>query len=126
PAQFNTTLISLGLVGAIGVIAARRARELVDHDARLALLKRYLPDSARERVLAKNPDEALAVGEEETVLTILATNLRGFTSMSEKLSPTEVVRQLNAYHAAMLEVAEGHGRELDKFNGDARPFVFGR
>jgi class 3 adenylate cyclase len=45
--------------------------------------------------------ETLALGGQKVTLTIMATDLRGFTAMSENLSPEEVVAQLNAYHGVM-------------------------
>jgi len=50
---------------------------------------------------------------------------RGFTAMSERLAPKEVVAQLNAYHGAMMAVIERHGGVIDKFIGDGTLVVFG-
>jgi adenylate cyclase len=124
--QAVTVVTCLLAIGFIGVMSARRARLMVARAARLQLLQRYLPESARSRVIEENPDAALGLGDHESELTLLATDLRGFTAMSEKLGPSEVVRQLNDYHSAMLEVADAHEGELDKFIGDGQLFVFGR
>jgi adenylate cyclase len=75
--------------------------------------------------MRENPDAALALGGRLLTVTLLAADLRGFTSMSEKMSPNEVVRQLNAYHGTMLERIEEHGGALDKFIGDGILVVFG-
>jgi len=80
---------------------------------------------AGERVMRENPDAAMALGGRLLTVTMLAADLRGFTSMSEKMSPDEVVRQLNAYHGTMLERIEEHGGALDKFIGDGILVVFG-
>jgi adenylate cyclase len=79
---------------------------------------------AVESVLA-DPRAGMALGGRSVTVTLLAADLRGFTSMSEQLSPEEVVRQLNAYHAVMLRELERHGGVLDKFIGDGTLAVFG-
>lgn len=55
--------------------------------------------------------EALALGGQKVTLTIMATDLRGFTAMSENLSPEEVVAQLNAYHGVMTRCPDLPGVE---------------
>ena len=58
-------------------------------------------------------------------MTLLSADLRGFTAMSESLSPNDVVRQLNEFHGTMLEQIDAHGGVLDKFIGDGVLVVFG-
>ncbi len=123
PGQVSTAVLLL-LSGIIAASSGARARQNLDTFARLRLLRRYLPKAAVERVL-EDPRTGMAVGGRSMTVTLLATDLRGFTSMSEKLSPEEVVRQLNAYHATLLEQVERHGGTLDKFIGDGALVVFG-
>jgi adenylate cyclase len=123
PGQLSTAAILL-LSGFIAASSGARARQNLDTFARLRLLRRYLPKVAVERVL-EDPRAGMALGGRSVTVTLLAADLRGFTSMSEKLSPEEVVRQLNAYHATLLEQVERHGGTLDKFIGDGALVVFG-
>ena len=58
-------------------------------------------------------------------ITILFSDIRGFTSFSEKLSPDEVVTLLNAYLEAMTEVIHRNGGTVDKYEGDAIMAFFG-
>jgi len=58
-------------------------------------------------------------------LTILFSDIRGFTTISEKLSPEEVVLLLNPYLAAMTNVIHKHGGTVDKYEGDAIVAFFG-
>lgn len=52
-------------------------------------------------------------------LTILFSDIRGFTTLSEKLSPEGVVALLNPYLEAMTEIIYKHGGTVDKYEGDA-------
>jgi class 3 adenylate cyclase len=111
--------------GYVGWSSARRTRRSLERFARLHLLKRYLPSIAVDRVLDERMDEALSVGGQQVTVTLMSTDLRGFTAMSEALSPAQVVEQLNAYHAMMLEEVRRQGGILDKFIGDGMLAVFG-
>ncbi len=58
-------------------------------------------------------------------LTILFSDIRGFTTLSEKLLPEEVVSVLNPYLEAMTKVIEKFGGTVDKYEGDAIVAFFG-
>jgi adenylate cyclase len=126
---FRPAQIAMGLIfwimGGVGVAAARQGRRTLDNFARLQLLRRYLSPAAVERVMREHPDAALSLGGQLLTVTLLSADLRGFTTMSESLSPDEVVRQLNEFHGAMLEQIEAHDGVLDKFIGDGVLVVFG-
>jgi len=126
---WNPGVIMVGipflLTGGIGLAASRDARLELETFARLNLLRRFLPITAVERVMRDHPDDAMALGGESVTVTILAADLRGFTAMSEKVFPAEIVRQLNAYHGVMLEEIDRHGGVLDKFIGDGTLAIFG-
>lgn len=59
------------------------------------------------------------------VITVLFSDLRGFTSLSEKLTPQQLVHQLNEYFNRMVAVIHGHTGGIDKFIGDAIMAVWG-
>ncbi len=123
----GATVVSAGAIAILGVLSARAARanrERMYELARLTILKRMVPAAAVARVGAAAA-QAVSLDGERITVTLLSSDLRGFTAMSEKLTPEETVRELNAYHAAMLAVIERHGGMLDKFIGDGALVVFG-
>ena len=69
-------------------------------------------------VLLKEPD-LLFLGGDEKELTILFSDLQGFTSLSEGMSPTDLVALLNEYLDGMTRILLDHGGTLDKYEGDA-------
>lgn len=70
-------------------------------------------------------DGPLALGGERRTVTVLMADLRGFTPMSERLSPEEVVDALNVFLGKMTEVVMKYGGSIDNFIGDAVMAVFG-
>ncbi len=67
----------------------------------------------------------LKLGGEEREVTVLFSDLRDFTSWSEKLPPAEVLALLNRYLDRMSAVVEQHGGVIDKYIGDAIMALFG-
>jgi adenylate cyclase len=93
------------------------ARALEHEAAQRAQLSRFLSPALVEQA-ARGALE-LAKGGQLTELTILFSDIRGFTSMSEKLPAQEVVSMLNDYFELMVDILFEHGGILDKFIGDA-------
>ncbi len=67
--------------------------------------------------LLKDP-EKLKLGGEKKILTVLFSDIRGFTSISEKLTPEALVEHLNEYLEAMTEIVFKYDGTLDKYVGD--------
>ncbi len=68
--------------------------------------------------LKRNP-EKISLGGERKNLTILFSDIVGFTSISEKLSPEELTHLMNEYLTAMTDIIMRHGGLVDKYIGDA-------
>lgn len=84
---------------------------------------RYLSDEIVANLL-EHP-EGLKLGGQRRTITLLTSDLRGFTALSERLSPEEVVRILNFYLEAMADVITRYGGTIDEFMGDGILVLFG-
>ncbi|MEJ2069312.1 MAG: adenylate/guanylate cyclase domain-containing protein [Syntrophobacterales bacterium] len=69
--------------------------------------------------------EGLKIGGEKRELTLLMSDLRGFTALAERLEPTVVVALLNYYLSAMIEIIQQQGGTIDEIIGDAIFVLFG-
>jgi adenylate cyclase len=83
----------------------------------------YLTASVINEML-KDPTK-LKLGGDKKDLTVLFSDIRGFTTISEKLSPEELVRLLNEYLTAMTNIVFKYDGLLDKYVGDMVMAVFG-
>jgi len=108
---------------AISFDNARSHEELSRRVIERQALERFLSSSIVERILA-NPDQVHLGGENQTA-TILFADIRGFTRMSEKMEPQEVVELLNEYFTEMTDLVFENGGTLDKYLGDGLMAVFG-
>ncbi|WP_437794416.1 adenylate/guanylate cyclase domain-containing protein [Sorangium sp. So ce693] len=88
-----------------------------------SVLRRYLPPSLVER--AAHGELRMDAEPERRVVTVMFTDLVGFTSLSERLGAEAVGRLLNQYLSTAADVAHAHGATVDKFVGDAVMIVFG-
>ncbi len=84
---------------------------------------RYTSDEVVEALL--DAPDGLKLGGEKREVTILMSDLRGFTALAERLEATEVVSLLNHYLSAMVEVIQPHGGTIDEIIGDAILVLFG-
>lgn len=84
---------------------------------------RYITDDVVNTLLAS--PAGLQLGGEKRKITILISDVRGFSSLCERLSPEQVVTILNIYLGAMAEVIERYRGSINEFIGDAILAVFG-
>ena len=68
---------------------------------------------------------ALELGGERRKVTIMMTDLRGFTALSERLEPEQVVQMLNAYFEIMVDIVLKYNGTINEFVGDALLVIFG-
>ncbi|WP_439107786.1 adenylate/guanylate cyclase domain-containing protein [Congregibacter sp.] len=88
-----------------------------------ATFGRYLSDDIVTEILER--PEGLELGGDLREVTIMMSDIRGFTTMSEQLAPDRVVSMLNRYLGAMTDIILEYGGTIDEFLGDAILAVFG-
>jgi len=120
PAAGGLTALLLGFGGAFFF-----RHWIVDREKRKvrAVFQRYLPAKVVRKLLASR-DEDFFRGETRR-LCLMFSDIRGFTTYSEKRPPAEVVGRLNEYFTAMSAVIASEGGAVDKFLGDGIMAFFG-
>jgi adenylate cyclase len=129
-AAFHGGLILPWLSGLIAAAAAFPALigfrfAVVDRDRRHVrnAFKLYLPAEVIDDMMRSGG--APRLGGEARNVSILFSDIAGYTKMSEGLEPEELVAILNRYFTSMTDIVEKHGGFVDKFIGDAVLAVFG-
>ena len=85
--------------------------------------KRYVPPSVSE-IIAREP-QSLKLGGEERVLSVLFSDLVGFTTLSERYAPTDMVTLLSEYFGEMTEELFAYEGTLKEYVGDELMAIFG-
>lgn len=85
--------------------------------------ERYVSKPLAKDILSNK--ESIKLGGEEKEVTVLFTDIRGFTALSEKLPPSKVLELLNNYFERMIHVIIRHEGMVDKFMGDSVMALFG-
>ncbi len=107
----------------LGITVYRYVTEEREKKKVRGAFQRYLNESVVNEIL-KDPAK-LKLGGDKKNLTVLFSDIRGFTTISEVLPPEALVRLLNEYLTAMTEIVFKYDGLLDKYIGDAVMAVFG-
>jgi class 3 adenylate cyclase len=107
--------------------AAQLALEAEKRDRLQTLFERYMSKTVAEHLL-QLPDSqrnALLQHQQRVDCAVMFTDVRGFTAMSEALSPAEVVGMLNEHFTSLTEIAHRHRGTIFNMNGDGLLIGFG-
>lgn len=136
PAPEVSTIVMMVMKGAILLLTALisgfiglKARRLIienlnEHRQKEIITKvfgRYISGPEADKLL----DGDIALGGEERKITVLFSDIRDFTWISEKLTPQEVVVLLNEYFDAMVGIVFSNDGIVNKFMGDGMMAIFG-
>jgi adenylate cyclase len=116
-------LTGIARQAAVAIKNARLAQENLEASRTREQFKRLLSPNLVEQVV--NGQLKVEQGGETREVTVLFTDIRGFTSMSEKKQPREVVEMLNEYFDVMVDVLTRYEATLDKYVGDEIMALFG-
>ena len=121
--SFLYPLASL-VIGVVGALAISLVMSAFERERVRDVFSRFVPEPVVDDVL-KNVDKNLRLGGERELVTVLFSDIRGFTGFSETRSPETVIDVLNRYLTSMTDVILKHGGTLVTFMGDGIMAVFG-
>ncbi len=97
--------------------------EVKRQGVQLSAYERFLSPAISQKITAEAAD--IRLGGESQRITLLFADVRGFTTMAEKMKPREAVEVLNEFFARMTNVIFEHDGTLDKYLGDGLMALFG-
>lgn len=109
-------------LAALNIGLERRVSEQVAEIERLARLQRFVSPRVGELILSGEVDDPLKTRRRE--ITVVFTDLRGFTAFSETAEPEEVMGVLREYHATLGRIVMAHEGTVEHFSGDGVMILF--
>ncbi len=116
-------LDTLGSHGAVAIENARLAEQMKKEETVRTNLARYLSPQIVEQVITK--DVQVNLGGDRKTVTVLFSDIRNFTTITENRPPDQLVQILNEYFTEMAKIIFVNQGSLDKYIGDAIVAVFG-
>jgi adenylate cyclase len=108
-------------VGDLAVAFDHMTEGLKERDKVKSLFSKFHGSSVAEDLISND----IGVGGQNKEVVVFFSDIRGFTSFSEKRNPEEVVAMLNEYFGVMVGIINRHGGVVDKFIGDAIMAIWG-
>ncbi len=111
------------ILSSVGSLAVQLVTEAFERIRAVDLFARFVPENVVDELLASS--DGLRLGGVQREGTIMFTDLRGFTTFSEKLTPAQVIDVLNHYLSEMSDAILDNGGTLVAYMGDGIFAVFG-
>ena len=115
----------LQAIADLAAIAIDNARQYERSEFLRNLFELYVNKQVTDYVLARSDRETKFLPGERRQVTMLNSDIAGFSALSQSMEAEELVRFLNDYFARMIEAVLEHGGNIDKFQGDGMLVVFG-
>jgi len=115
----------LQAISDLAAIAIDNARQYERSEFLRQLFERYVNKQVTDYVLARSDRETIFLPGERRQVTMLNSDIAGFSALSQSMEAEELVRFLNDYFSRMIEAVLEHGGNIDKFQGDGMLVVFG-
>jgi len=116
-------LIAFGGLGAIAIKNSRFAEQIQREAMVRSNFERYFAPNVAAEIAQQQG--AVKLGGDKRPVTILFSDIRGFTTMSETMSPDSIASLLSDYFTEMVDIIFANGGTLDKFIGDAIMALWG-
>jgi adenylate cyclase len=115
----------LQAISDLAAIAIDNARQYERSEFLRELFERYVNKQVTDYVLARSDRETIFLPGERREVTMLNSDIAGFSTLTQSMDAEELVRFLNDYFSRMIEAVLAHGGNIDKFQGDGMLVVFG-
>jgi adenylate cyclase len=115
----------LQAISDLAAIAIDNARQYERSEFLRQLFERYVNKQVTDYVLARSDRETIFLPGERRQVTMLNSDIAGFSALTQSMEAEELVRFLNDYFSRMIEAVLAHGGNIDKFQGDGMLVVFG-
>ncbi len=112
------------ILSAAGALSVQLVTVAFERERVRDLFSRFVPENVVDEVLA-SADAGLRLGGVQREVTVMFTDLRGFTTFAERLTPDHVIDVLNHYLSEMSDAILDHGGTLVAYMGDGIMAVFG-
>ena len=116
-------LVAFSGLAAIGVRNSRYAEQVRREAQVRSNFERYFAPNVAAEIAQQ--EAVVPLGGDRRPITILFSDIRGFTSMAESMGPDAIAALLTEYFSEMVEIIFEHGGTLDKFVGDAIMALWG-
>src|SRR5581483_1276416 len=116
-------LIAFGSLAAVGIENSRRSEQLRREALVLSNFQRYFSPNIAAAIAQQ--EDAGRLPSQKRPVVIFFSDIRGFTQLSEQMSPDDIATLLTGYFTEMVEIVFEHAGTLDKFIGDAIMALWG-